>query len=141
MGAAPPRRRRSRVVILVVVIVAIGLVTAGVALQLLVPPPPPIEVGAIDVWAPDNVCGLSSNPVYYGGYNSSTGQAIAFELEVLNYNATACTVNNVTTNTTGFSLSDVQPHVTIPADGNSTMNLTVTSPTSPFSGNLNLLFR
>jgi hypothetical protein len=113
---------------------------AGLAFLLLVPAAPSVQVGAIDIWAPDDVCGLGTNSIYYQGYNTTTGESISLELYVPNYNASSCTVSHVTTNTSGFTLSGVQTGVVVPAHGNSTLNLTIGSPGSSFSGTLNLVF-
>jgi len=138
--APPPQHHRSKVVIVVVIVIVIGLIGTAIAFEVLVPPPPAVVVGTIDIWAPDNVCGLNTTQIDYPGYNSSTGQAIALELSVPNYNASACIVHGVRTNSSGFALSQVQTGVRIPASGNATLNLTVTSPGSSFSGNLDLVF-
>jgi zinc-ribbon domain len=138
--AAPSGRRRSRRLIVVVLVVVILLIATVVAYELLPPAEPQIQVAEIDVWAPDNVCGLNATPIYYDGYNSSTNAAVELGLSVPNFNSTACTVTSVTTNSTGFSLSAVQVPLTIPASGNGSMNLTLTSPGSSFSGNVNLVF-
>jgi len=131
---------------IVIVVVVVLLVASVLAVSLLAPPSAPsVQVQSIYIWAPDNVCGLNSNPIDYYGYNSSTGAANAFQLEVPNYNTTTCVIEGVTTNTTGFALSDVEVPVSIP--GNSTgnlyygsLNVTITSPGSSFSGILNLVF-
>ena len=107
-----------------------------------VPPlsPPPVQVGAINIWAPDNVCGLNANPIYYSGFNGSTGAAQAVDFEIPNFNGSLCTVAGVTTNTSGFALSQIEIPLPIPAEGNASMNITITSPSSSFSGDLNLVF-
>lgn len=136
----PPPRRRSRLLIVIVVVVVIVIVVSVAAYALFAPSAPAVQVGYINVWAPDNVCGLGTNQIYYQGYNSSTGQSIGFELQVENFNESACIVNSVVTNSTGFSLSAIEVPLTVPGMGNSTMNLTITSPSSSFSGDLNLVF-
>jgi len=135
-----PRPRRSHRLLVILVVVVVVVAAAGLALFLLVPAGPAVQVGAIDIWAPDNVCGLGTNSIYYEGYNASTGEAISLELYVPNYNGTSCTVSQVTTNTSGFTLSGVQTGVVVPAHGNATLNLTIGSPSSSFSGTLNLVF-
>jgi len=128
-------------VLLVAVIVVVIVLFASTALyEYLTPPPPAVVVGSIVVWAPDNACGLNLNRISYSGYNSSTGAAIPFELEVPNFNTTACTVAGVVTNSSGFTVSGVQAHVAIPGYGQATLNLTITSPGSSFAGNLDLVF-
>ncbi len=137
--APPPPRRRSRIWIIIAVVVVVLLVVA-VGAYLLVPAAPQIQVVDLLVWAPDNVCGLNVSQIYYDGYNTSTGSSVSLELTVPNFNTTACTIASATTNTTGFSLSGVQVPLSIPGSGNGSMNLTIASPSSAFSGNVNLVF-
>lgn len=138
-GYPPPRRRRSRVLIVVVIVIVILLIGSIAAYEFLATGPP-VQVLEIDIWAPDNVCGLNANPIGYTGYNTSTGAAYPIDLGVPNFNSTACTVKAVATNTSGFSLSGVQVPLTIAGNGTGSMNLTITSPGSSFSGYLNLVF-
>ena len=118
----------------------IVLIVAVVVIVPLLYPAPAVQVQAIYVWAPDNVCGLNTNPIGYYGYNSSTSAVNTFDLEVENFNGTTCTVVGVTTNSSGFALSQIQVPLVIAGGTNNSMNLTVTSPSSSFSGILNLVF-
>ena len=124
------------------IVVVVIVVVSVVGFLLLTPSTPPVQVQLIAIWAPDNVCGLMQNPIAFDGYNASTGQNISLDLVgVQNYNTTPCTIRGVVTNTTGFSLSGVEVPLTIPAnDTNGSMNLTIGSPGTSFSGNLNLVF-
>jgi hypothetical protein len=122
--------------VVVVVLLLVGGVFAFLALTA---PTPPVQVAEIDLWAPDNVCGLNSNPSYFDGFNSSTGANQTFEFYMPDYNSTACTIHGVTTNTSGFALTGVQVPLTIPGGENSTLNITITSPPSTFSGDLRLV--
>jgi hypothetical protein len=117
------------------------LVGAGLVSTLLTPKPGSIQVPAIVIEAPNNVCGLNTTPIYYFGDNWTTGSSIGFDLTVPNYNATACQVRGVASGTAGFTLSQVQVPLSIPSGGNASMNLTITAPGSPYSGNLTLIFR
>ena len=138
--AVPARRRGSRILEIVAIVVVVILVVAVVAYEL-TPTAPPVQVGFINIYAPDNVCGLNANPTAYYGYNASTSETDTLEFPIPNYNATACTIESVATNTSGFSLSDIQVPLTI-AGGvqNASMNITITTPGSSFSGDLNLIF-
>lgn len=136
--SAPPPRRHHGLIIAVVVIIVILI--AGVAtFALLVPAGPPVAVGYINIYAPDNVCGLNSNPIAFYGYNSSTGASQTLDFGMPNYNATTCVIQSATTNTSGFVLSDIQVPLSIPANGTGSMNITITSPSSDYSGNMNLV--
>ena len=135
----PPRRHRG--VIIAVIVVVLILIVAGVAFVVLSSHSDPIQVAFINVWAPDNVCGLNTYPIGYYGYNdTSTGATQIFDFPVPNYNVTPCTVQSVITNTTGFSLSAIEVPLPIPGNGTGSMNITITSPSSDYSGNLNLVF-
>ncbi len=90
-------------------------------------------------WAPDNVCGLNTNAIEFPGYNGSTGASQTLDFLMPNYNDTTCTVVSATTNSSGFSLSEIQVPLSIPAGGTVSMNITITSPSSDFSGNMNLV--
>jgi hypothetical protein len=142
-GQPPPRRRRTGVVIAVIVVVLI-LIVGLFAVAYLLAPASPISVTYINIWAPDNVCGFltspDGNPVSYYGFNGSTGQVQTVQFPIPNFNTTTCTVNNAISNTTGFSLSSVQVPLVIPGNGTGLMNMTITSPSSDFSGNLNIVF-
>jgi len=137
---APARRRRSRLLVIIAIVLVVVLVVAVVAYEL-TPAAPSVQVGFINIYAPDNVCGLNSNPTAYYGYNASTSETDTLDFPIPNYNATACTIQSVTTNTSGFSLSDIQVPLTI-AGGvqNASMNITITTPGSSFSGDMNLVF-
>lgn len=146
-GSGPPRRR-SRLVIIVVIVVVLILVVSVLAYSYFAASSPPVQVGFIEIWAPDNVCGLNSNPIEFYGFNSSTSAVQTIDFGMPNYNTTQCVINGATTNTSGFTLSDVQAPVYVagtPA-GSSTqttgsMNITITSPSSSYSGNMNLVLR
>lgn len=127
---------------MILAIVVVVIIVIAVVAYLLVPAPPAVQIDYINIWAPDNVCGLNANPTSYYGYNASTSETDTVELPVPNYNTTACTIMGVVTNTTGFSLSMIQVPLTIPGSDSAgaPMNITITTPSSSFSGALNLVF-
>ncbi len=128
-------------VITVVVIVVVLLVVGAIAFVFLLPAPAPIQVGQINIYAPDLVCGLAATPpYYYPGFNNSTGVNMSFEFYVPNFNATNCTVHSLVTNTSGFKVTYAQLPLPIVARSNATMNVSILLPGSSFSGNLNLVF-
>jgi hypothetical protein len=127
---------------MVVVVLVVIILVVGVASFFLLPTSsPPVQVNDINAWAPDNVCGLGSNPSYFSGFNGSTGQVQQIDFGMPNYNSTPCTIQSVVTNSTGFLLSGVQAPLTIAGNGTASMNITVQSPSGHFSGDLNLVFR
>ena len=119
------------------IVVVVVLIVAVVAVDYL--EMPPVQVAYLFVWAPDNVCGLNANAIEFSGYNGSTGASQTLDLLMPNYNLTTCTVLSATTNSSGFSLSEVQVPISIPGGGTASMNITITSPSSAFSGNMNLV--
>ena len=128
---------------IVVVIVVVLLVVSILAVELAPTPSTsyPVQIQFINFWAPNNVCGMNNNQTSYYGYNDTTNdtQTIDF-VGLINYNATTCTIRGVTTNTTGFVISEAQVPLVIPGnDQNASMNITITTPGSAFSGNLNLI--
>ena len=102
---------------------------------------PVVSVTGINIWAPDNVCGYNSNPIGYYGFNDSPGVTDSFSFPLPNFNSTACTIEGVTTNTSGFELSNVGVPLTIPGGANGTLDASITLPGSAWSGYLNLVFR
>ena len=121
------------VVVLVVIVAAVGAF-------LLTLPPPNVDVQGLNVYAPDNVCGLNANPVGYSGFNASAGTQMALDLQLENFNLSACSVESVTTNTSGFSVSGVQAPDVVGPLGNGTLNLTLSLPGGAYSGIVNLVF-
>jgi hypothetical protein len=124
-----------------VILVVVILVGGAITLLFVFSPGPPVQVNNINLWAPDNVCGLNSNPSYFSGFNGSTGQNQSIDFGIPNYNSSTCTVVGVSTNTSGFILSMIQVPLTIPGNGTGSMNISIQSPSSSFTGNLNLVFR
>ena len=145
--AAPPpaRPRRSRALMVIVIIVVIVLVLSVVAFALTpAASPPPIRVGELVIWAPNKVCDLNASAgspnYYYFGFNGSTSSSVRVPILVPDFNATSCTVRGVTTNTTGFTVAGTPLPLIVTAGSNASMNLTITTPSSSYSGNVNLIF-
>jgi hypothetical protein len=120
-----------------VIAIVVILIVAVIAFTLLVPAG--VTVDFINVWAPDNVCGLNSNPIGYYGYNSSTGAVQTFEFQIPNYNLSSCSISSMVTNSSGFEISGFTLPIPITGNGTANVNITITSPTSPFTGNMNLV--
>ena len=104
------------------------------------PPSPQVKVSEIDVWAPSNVCGLNAQLISYDGFNDMPGASDGFQLQVVNYNSSACVVSHVATNTSGFSLSDAQVPLSIAAGQSEYLSLTINLPQSAFDGSMNLIY-
>jgi predicted nucleic acid-binding Zn ribbon protein len=136
---APRRTRSRRIVRLIVVLVVIAIVV-GAAVLYYESVSPGVEVSTINVWSNDNVCGLGANLIGYNGFSGSPGASESFGFEVPNFNGTACTVDSVATNTSGFSLTDVGVPLAVPGSGTNYLNLTIVLPGSDFTGALNLIY-
>lgn len=132
----PHHLRRAVIAGVVVVVVAIAAIWGLHYLS----PSPQVKVNAIDVWSPNDVCGLNSHPIYYSGFTDLPGASDNFSLQVQNFNATTCTVAAATTNSSGFALSNVQLPLTVGAGQSGFLNLTVTLPSSSFDGDLNIVY-
>ncbi len=139
LGPAPGSRpRRSRRLVILVIVVVVIVIFAAIIYE--AETAPVVNITSINVYAPDNVCGLNTNPIYYEGYTDSPGASDPLALQIENFNNTACTLRGVTTNTTGFTLSDVGVPITVPAVGNNTLNLTLNLPSSGYNGVVNLIY-
>lgn len=140
-GAPPEDRHHHRIRQTVAAgLVVVILVIAAIAVFHFLPPSPQVQVSEIDVWAPSNACGLAAQPISYAGFTDAPGAREAFQLQVQNFNTTACTVAHVATNTSGFSLSDLPGPLSVPGGGSAFLNLTIDLPSTNFSGNLNLIY-
>lgn len=142
-GSAPVeaethRRHARRSIVAGVVVVAV-VVAAIVGFHYL-SPSPQVKVQEIDVFAPTGVCGLDAHAVYYAGFTDVPGASEVFSLEVLNFNATPCTVQNVTTNTSGFGLSAIGTPLTVGGNLSAYLNLTIELPPNAFDGALHLVY-
>lgn len=141
-AAAPAPRRRSLGLIVIVLVVVMVIVLSVTAYAFLTAPvSAPVRVGALEIWAPDHVCDLNATPnLYYYGFNSSTSTNVIIDVLVPNFNASTCTVHGVSTNTTGFTVQGTPLPLSIAAASNASMNLTISTPSSSYSGNVNLVF-
>jgi hypothetical protein len=124
-------------VIVAVIVVVLILVVAVVALQFLAAPAG-VTVNYINIWANDNACGYNANPTSYYGFNSSTGQSQTFVFPFQNYNSTACTIHSLTTNSSGFAISGFVVPIQIAGNGTANVTITITSPGSPYNGDMNI---
>jgi hypothetical protein len=139
-GGGPVDHAHPLRTVVIVALVTLIVVVAIIAIAPYVTPSTTVNVTSIDVWAPDNVCGLGTNLVSYSGFTDSVGSTDAFTLELPNFNSTACTVTGATTNTSGFGLTDVMVPVNVPGGQNASLDLTVILPGSAYSGTLNLVY-
>jgi hypothetical protein len=124
------------VIVVVIVIAIIGAIVVYEATL------PNVDVNSFLVWAPDNVCGLNepNNLIAYNGLNDTPGATDSIQFSVPNYNNTTCNLASVTTNTSGFSLSNVQLPGPIAPNQTGTLSVDLTLPGSSWSGNVNLVY-
>ena len=117
-SGAARRPRRTRLIIAIVIAAVLLIALSIVAYELLAPGPASVHVQSIDVWTTDDVCGLETTPIGYHGYNTTAKSSVSVELQVPNFNVSKCVVHAVSTNSSGFSLSDLDPvsytHLTLP---------------------------
>jgi hypothetical protein len=121
-------------------LVVLFVAGAGILTFHFLPASPQVKVQEMDVWAPSNACGLNSHPVSYAGFNDTPSSSDAFRLQIVNFNSTGCTAGQVTTNTTGFSVANVQVPVSVGAGQSQYFNLTIKLPPNSFDGSLNLVY-
>ncbi|MGB6500242.1 MAG: hypothetical protein WBG19_02420 [Thermoplasmata archaeon] len=139
-GAAPRARGRRRPWVVLVVLVIVAIVIASVV-GFVYLSAPPVQVANIVVWAPDDVCGLSVNAIEFDGFNATIGSNQTFELEMPNYNGTACTIHHLSTNTSGFVVYSAQIPRTIPGSATLPLNVSFHAPGSKYTGNVNIVLR
>ncbi len=134
----PVRKRRRWWVAGVVVAVAV-VVVAGI-LVYEIEQVPVTHVRTILLASLDNVCGISDQRLGVAGYNSTGTAATSVVFALPNVNETSCTVGEVTTNTSGFSVGGISVPFSIAAHGHLTLTVRVTPPARSFTGDLTLLF-
>lgn len=142
-GGVPPRARgpRSRKLVFVAILVAVVLVASSVSFLLYEFTLPSVHVSEINVYAPDDVCGLEGRVVQYAGFSAPSDQAVVSRLQVPNFNGTECIIETVTTNTSGFGVSSSGTPLTIAGNGDGVLSVTLSLPSGHFSGVLNLIYR
>ncbi len=141
-SAAPPRPRRRGLRIVLIILLIVVVVIAALAIYGYYTT---VDVTTLNIYAPDDVCGLNVYLISYSGFNASTGSSVPLSLLVPNNNTTSCTLHGVTTNSSGFGVEDVQlpgpiAGYTGGVQSNGTLNLTLTLPGSHYSGIVNLIF-
>lgn len=125
-----------------VAVVVVALLLVGVAGYYLADTTPTsIQVTEMDVYAPDNVCGLNSHRIAYYGFNDTANDHLPIQLPVENFNTTACTIRDVSTDTSGFAVQNVETNDTIAGGQSGTLSLTLALPGGAFTGPVDLIFR
>lgn len=135
--SAPPPRRRSGIRIVVVVVVVI--IVIGLIGLVFFATNQTVNVTIIEFSSPDNTCGW--NGLTDSGFSEPPGGALAFSYYNYGNNTTgsntaACVVHTVTTNTSGFSITDANTPLITPANVTNFLNFTVNLPDSSYNGPL-----
>lgn len=138
-AALAGHHRRLRQTVLAGAVVLVAVVLLLLAFHYLAPSPQ-VQVTEIDVAAPSDVCGLNDQLIYYSGFTDMPGASDVFQLQIQNFNASACTVTGAATSTTGFSLSDVGLPLTVAGGASAYLNLTIHLPSNAFHGALDLVY-
>ena len=133
----PPARRRTGARIIVVIVVVIILV--GVLALLYVGSSQSVNVTIINYVSPDNTCGW--NGLTDVGFNEPLGSSLAFSYYNYGNNTTgggtsACVIHTITTNTSGFSISDANVPLITPVNVTNFLNFTLNLPNSNYNGAL-----
>jgi hypothetical protein len=135
----PPPRKRSRrglwAALLVVVVIL-------VVIAYLYDESSPVDIANVGISSTDGVCGAGESDAPTGwvaiipGFSMAQGSTYHFTWKVPNYNSSSCTINGVTTSTSGFSVSGANVPLTIPADENRSLSFNIGAPHSPYDGDL-----
>ncbi len=139
----PPPRRRHTILRIFAILIVIVLI-ASILVYLFVPVSTPnVDITEFVFVSPDNVCGL--NGVGFYGFNTTPGQAVNLTVDLTgapigNGNATlGCTLGTLTTTTSGFSVSDANVPLVIPANATEILAFTLGVPSSSYTGNVTLV--
>jgi hypothetical protein len=136
MPAPPPPPKKSRkllwVGIIVVVIIVIIIIAALASTS-----SNSVNVTAVNFTSGDNACGTNGHTG--SGITLSSGGSAQDTLSITNGNwILSCTINSVSTTTSGFSLSGANTPLTIPAGGTESLSFTVTAPNHSYNGVLTI---
>lgn len=117
------------VVVVIIVVIAFFLYSAAQASS--------IDVTAINLTSSDNACGMNGHT--FSGYTTSGGGSVSDTLTIPNGNILlSCTINSVSSTTSGFSISGANVPLTIPAGGTESLSFTIHAPSGSFNGVLTI---
>jgi hypothetical protein len=136
-----PSRRRRRRAWSVGFAVAIVVVAAATVAVYEIDRGPHTQVRTILLESPDNVCGIADESFAIRGYNSTGPAPTSVTFELPNLNSSTCTVENVNTNTSGFSVGGIAVPFSLQERSELALTVSVTPPASSYTGNLTLVFR
>ena len=144
--APPPPRRRGvgRTVLIIVVVFVVILLVFGIIAYLTAPSSATVEVTGINFQSPDNACGLDG-AVDSSYYNTTAGNSFTLSYDLTGPNATsgngtlACSIQTINTTTAGFSITDANVPLSIPANTTQIFTFTVNPPNSAWTGTLTVV--
>lgn len=125
------------VIVVVVVLVVYAAIVIAVYLSVAATTGS-IKVTGIEITSTDDVCGLSGHAL--PGYTVDSGGKAQETLGIQNANNLSCTINTVSTPTSGFTISDANTPVTIRAGGTGALSFTINAPNGAYDGVLTLDF-
>jgi hypothetical protein len=109
------------VIVVIAVLASLGSVSAAV------------DVTAINVTSSDNACGVDGHS--FSGFTTNSGGAVQDTLTVRNTNTfQTCSIQSVSTTTSGFSLSGANTPISIPAGGTQSLSFTIHAPSGSYNG-------
>src|SRR5487761_344529 len=146
LGGAPlvgtPASRQSKARAVVVVVVVVLVIAGGIGAYVYFTGTPAVTINGFFGYAPDDVCHLGIVPTQGTGSSDSPGADDEVELsDVPNFNATSCTIQGLSTNTSGFMISGPSVPLTIAPGATAILFFNLSLPGSAWSGNVNLIFR
>ncbi len=103
---------------------------------------PNVEVTEFVIASPDNVCGLDGATA--SGFNATPGGSLGLSFNVTGAptsdgGTAACTIETISTSTSGFSVSQANVPLVIPANATEILAFTLGIPSSSYTGNVTLV--
>ena len=133
----PPQKNYTGTAVAVIIIAIVIVIVLAVVIVLLANSRPgTVDVTAVTFTSHNNACGI--NGWSGSGFTDPTGGAYVWTNTIPNNGWISCTINSVTTTTSGFSLSGVTTPITIPGGGTATISFTIHCPSSSFTGVLSI---
>jgi hypothetical protein len=135
--AVPPKKKHTLLwVVIAVIVIIVVIVIAASAFFVAATS---VDVTAINYTSSDNACGTNGGTAL--GFTTGSNAAYQATIIVTNSNIIlSCTINSVSTTTSGFSISGANVPLTIPAGGTESVSFTIHTPGGSYTGVLTLDF-
>lgn len=135
-GGPPPKKGRRTLWIAVIVVVIVVSVAVVYELGLFAPS---IDVSSVTFESSDHAC-LDRPMIDHSGFTAHGGASVGYSFELTNPNTTAtCSVQAVSTSTSGFGVSGANTPLEIPASGSAVLSFTINIPDHAYIGNVTVL--